>query len=96
MEAFRDSYSESVRKAAGDLAEKRKQELLAHLASQKNELARRWQAELERADNALNLIRDLKDELHHLATAANAIKSTGALSVGRGSSTAPPTKQPQP
>ncbi len=83
MEAFRDRYAECVRKSAGEVAEKRKQELLAHLGSQKQELARRWQPELERAENTLNLVRGLKEELHQLATAANAIKTTAALSVGR-------------
>lgn len=94
MEAFRDRYAESVRKAAGELAEKRKQELLDHLAAQKNELARRWQAELERAENALSLIRDLKEELHHLAMAANAVKSTSALSGWRAPATVAPAKSP--
>lgn len=82
MESFRDSYAESVRKTAAELAKKRMQELLNHLAAEKRELERRWQPELERAENALKLVQELKEELHSLGTAANAVKSRDALRFG--------------
>ena len=91
METFRNDYAKSVQRTVSDLAQKRKQELLDHLAAQKDELERRWQVELERAENALNLIRDLKEELHRLAVAASAVQSSNALRTDRVSGTAAPT-----
>ncbi len=90
IETFRNQYAECVRTTVGELAQKRKQELLAHLATQQSELVRRRQPELERAGNALNLIQSLTDELHHLTSAANAVKSAGLLSARPAAATPTP------
>lgn len=94
IETFRDRYAECVRETVSELARKRKQELLAHLASQQQELVLRRQPELEQADNALSLFPSLTDELRQLATAANAVKRADLLIASPAVASAAPPGSP--
>lgn len=73
METFRDQYAERVRMTVGELAQKRKQELLAHLAAQTTALSERWQHSLRCAETALTLVDELGRDLGLVASSANAV-----------------------